>query len=97
MPDPLRQIAQHAYGLRMSNELLQTQVDEIRDLMATRLRVRGRTLARQVQKAGRLLPKAERRGAVYLAQAETIMAHPKLSRMVDVTKATKDYARLAEF
>lgn len=93
----MRQIAQHAYGLRMSNELLQTQVDEIRDLMATRLRVRGRTLARQVQKAGRLLPKAERRAAVYLAQAETIMAHPKLSRMVDATKATKDYARLAEF
>jgi len=81
----------------MSGELLQTQIDEIRHLMETRLRIRGKTLEQQVRKAGRLLPRAERREAVYLAQAATVMQHPKLSRMVDSAKATKAHARVAQF
>ena len=50
-----------------------------------------------MHKAGRLLPRAERREAVYLAQAATVMAHPKLSRMVDANKADKAHARLTQF
>ena len=79
------------------SDVLQSQVDEVRDLMATRLRVRGKTLGQQVRKAGRLLPRAERREAVYLAQVETIMTHPKLSRMVDPSKAAKAHQRVATF
>ena len=71
----------------MSGDILQSQVDEIRKLMETRLRIRGKTLAQQVRKAGRLLPRNMRRDATYLVQAETVMAHPKLSRMVDGAKA----------
>lgn len=78
-------------------EVLQPQVDEVRNLMATRLRVRGKTLGQQVRKAGRLLPRAERREAVYLAQVETVMNHPKLSRMVDATKAAKAHQRVVTF
>jgi len=81
----------------MTATTLQSQVDEVRNLMETRLRVRGKTLGQQVRKAGRLLPRAERREAVYLAQAATVMAHPKLSRMVDAGKAAKAHARLTQF
>lgn len=81
----------------MSGDILQSQVDEIRKLMETRLRIRGKTLAQQVRKAGRLLPCNMRRDATYLAQAETVMAHPKLSRMVDGVKARQSHARLSEF
>lgn len=81
----------------MSTDTLQSQVDEVRNLMETRLRVRGKTLDQQVRKAGRLLPKAERREAMYLAQAATVMQHPKLSRMVDASKANKAHARLIQF
>lgn len=84
-------------NLLMSAKTLQSQVDELRDLMETRLRVRGKTLGLQVRKAGRLLPRAQWREAVYLAQAATVMAHPKLSRMVDANKADKAHARLTKF
>tara|TARA_R110002051_G_scaffold36609_5_gene79311 strand:+ start:3876 stop:4247 length:372 start_codon:yes stop_codon:yes gene_type:complete len=79
----------------MSGDLLQNQVDEIRKLMETRLRIRGKTLDQQVRKAGRLLPRALRRDATYLAHAATVMQHPKLARMVDGVKATSAHARLA--
>ena len=81
----------------MSGDMLQTQVDEIRQLMETHLRIRGKTLEQQVRKAGLLLPRALRRDATYLAQAATVMQHPKLARMVDRVKATSAHARLAQF
>ena len=65
--------------------------------METQLWVRGKTLGQQVRRAGRLLPRAEQREAMYLAQAATVLAHPKLSRMVDASKATKAHARLTQF
>ena len=81
----------------MTGNLLETQVDEIRKLMETQLRVRGKTLDLQVHKAGRLLSRNLRRDATYLAQAATVMHHPKLSRMVDEAKATLAHARLKDF
>lgn len=77
--------------------MLNTQVAEVREMMASRLRVRGRTLEAQVRKAGRLLPKPVRRDATFLAQAATLMEHPKLSMMVDADKAAKAHARVTEF
>ena len=67
-------------------------MDEVRNLMETQLWVRDKTLGQQVRRAGRLLPRAEQREAMYLAQAATVLAHPKLSRMVDASKATKAHA-----
>lgn len=81
----------------MTGDMLDTQVDEIRKLMETQLRVRGKTLDLQVRRAGRLLSRNLRRDAVYLAQAATVMHHPKLSRMVDEAKATQAHARLRAF
>ncbi|WP_458791080.1 hypothetical protein [Yoonia sp. MH D7] len=65
--------------------------------MEMRLRVRGKTLDAQVRKAGRLLPRSMRRDATYLAQAATVMNHPKLVRMVDKTKAKQAHGRLLRF
>ena len=70
----------------MTGDMLDIQIAEVRKLMETQLRCRGKTLHVQVRKAGRLLPRNMRSDAVYLAQAETVMHHPKLSRMVDVDK-----------
>ncbi len=81
----------------MSGNTLQSQVNEIRSLMETRLRVRGKTLEAQVRKAGRLLPRGLRRDATYLAQAATVMKHPKLVRMVDETTAAHAHGRLLHF
>ena len=81
----------------MSGDILQNQVDEIRHLMETHLRIRGKTLGQQVRRAGRLLPRNLRRDATYLAQAATVMQHPNLARMVDGTKAAAAHARLARF
>jgi hypothetical protein len=78
----------------MLNDAPKAQVDEVRKLMETRLRVRGKTLDQQVRKAGRLLPRAERREATYLAQAATVLDHPKLSRMVDPMKVAAAHGRL---
>lgn len=81
----------------MTGDMLTTQVDEIRKLMETQLRIRGKTLELQVRKAGRLLPRNMRRDATYLAQAATVMHHPKLSRMIDEVKATQAHHRLKGF
>lgn len=81
----------------MSGDLLHTQVDEIRKLMETRLRLHGKTLAQQVHKAGRLLPRRRRREATYLAQVEPLMHHPKLMRRVDAHKVRKAHANLSYF
>ncbi len=81
----------------MIGDMLDNQIAEVRKLMETQLRIRGKSLEYQVRKAGRLLPRNLRHDAVYLAQAATIMNHPKLSRMVDLDKATKAHARLVAF
>lgn len=81
----------------MAGDLLNTQVDEIRKLLESQLRIRAKTLDLQVRKAGRLLPRNLRRDATYLAQAATVMHHPKLSRMIDETKAQQAHARLKNF
>jgi len=66
--------------------------DEVERLMAERLRIRGRDLSRQIDKAGRLLPKAVRRDARYLAEAARLAPNPKLRRMIDVDKAARAHA-----
>lgn len=71
----------------MDQDALTQQIEEVRRLMAERLRLRGATLEDQVRRARRLLPRALVREAQYLAQAETLMRNPKLARMVDAEKA----------
>lgn len=81
----------------MTSMTLQDQIAQVRALMAARLRIRGRTLDHQVRKAGRLLPRAVRRDATYLAQAASVMDHPRLAMMVDMGKAQQAYVRVTDY
>jgi hypothetical protein len=76
----------------MDQDRFAMQVAEIRTLLEERLKIRGRSLDRQVKKAGRLLPRKVRQQARYLAQAETLAQNPKLLRMIDWPKAETAHA-----
>ena len=67
----------------MSTDDVASSVAEIEGLMRDRLRIRAETLSRQIDKAGRLLPRRIARDARYLAQARTLVQNPKLARMID--------------
>ena len=72
-------------------------VDEVRAALADKLRVRGRSLAVQVRKAGRRLPSAVRRDAVYLVQTIGLVDNPKLARMIDMRRAQLAHRNILAF
>jgi len=72
-------------------------VDEVRAALADKLRVRGRSLAVQVRKAGRRLPRAVRRDAVYLVQTIGLVDNPKLARMIDMRRAQLAHRNILAF
>ena len=72
-------------------------VDEVRAALADKLRVRGRSLAVQVRQAGRRLPRAVRRDAVYLVQTVGFAANPKLARMIDMRRAQAAHRNILLF
>ena len=72
-------------------------VEEVRAGLADKLRVRGRSLAVQVRKAGRRLPRAVRRDAVYLVQTVGLADNPKLARMIDMTRAQAAHRNILQF
>lgn len=81
----------------MAEEMLQNQVDEMRALLDSRLRARGRTLHAQIRKAGRRLPRRIRRDARSVADALTMIENPKLARMVDQTQISKSAAQVITY
>jgi hypothetical protein len=72
-------------------------VEEVRAGLADKLRVRGRSLAVQVRKAGRRLPRAVRRDAVYLVQTVGLADNPKLARMIDMARAQAAHRNILQF
>lgn len=78
----------------MSGAHIDTYAEEVRLLIETQLRIKGKTLERALARAGRLLPKWAQRDGRYLAQASQLMAHPKLRAMVDEAKLEKAYQDL---
>ncbi len=81
----------------MTGEIVAASIEEIQNLMRDRLRVRGSTLARQIDRTGRLLPRAIAREARYLAQAETLVQNPKLVRMVDPARLSAAREKVAAY
>ena len=67
----------------MSAVTIIQMADRVSALMEERLSVRGRTLAEQVRKAGRRLPRKVREAAGYLAEAGEMAQNPKLLVRVD--------------
>jgi hypothetical protein len=68
---------------------------ELAVLMRERLGIRGADrLAVKMRRGGRLLPKAVRRQAAYLVEAEKQWGNPRLRRVIDEQKVTKAQADL---
>jgi len=59
------------------------RVETLRTALAERLRVRGPDLERQIRRAGRRLPRRQRRAAQTLLGAQDWMSHPRLARLLD--------------
>ncbi len=72
----------------MTEEMLQKQADQISKLLDQKLRVRGRSLQIQLNKAGRRLPKRIRADVARIIEAQDIVAHPKFAHRVDFKAAT---------
>lgn len=72
----------------MTGEMLQNQSDEIRKLLETQLRVKGRSLAVQTRRAGRRLPRRLRRDVAAVIETQALMQNPKLARMADMGAAS---------
>ena len=73
----------------MTPQELTPHIDDIRRLLETQLRVRGATLAKQVQRAGRQLPRKIRTEAAFLVQANMLVQNPKLARMISPDRTQK--------
>ncbi len=76
----------------MSGDKVTEYVETISTLMAERLRIKGASLAVQIRKSGRRLPRRIKRDATQVAKANSLIQNPKLARMVD----DKAIARAAE-
>lgn len=76
---------------------LQTRIDALADKMATQLRVRGAGLSDVTAKAGRRLPRYLRNDADRLIEAEKLISHPKMARLVDERRLRKSEKRLNAF
>lgn len=70
---------------------VQQMAARVADLLESRLRVRGPSLAVLVRKAGRRLPRKVRRAARELASFEGLARHPKGIMMVNQTRAEAAY------
>jgi hypothetical protein len=70
---------------------VQQMADRVARLMEDRLRIRGRDLAEKLRRGGRLLPRAVRDEAAYLAEAVTMAQHPKIGRMLDEERIAHAY------
>jgi hypothetical protein len=65
--------------------------------MATQLRVRGDGLADISAKAGRRLPKRFRKDVQVIIEAEAMMQHPRLARLVDISAVRRAEKRLRAY
>ncbi|MCX7301105.1 MAG: hypothetical protein NTX73_12175 [Rhodobacterales bacterium] len=73
----------------MDNDQFAAQISEVSTLLSEKLKVHEATLDRQVDKAGRMLPRKVRAEAIYLAHAASLAENPKLMRMIDLPKVDK--------
>lgn len=67
----------------MSDDPIIDYGSKISGLMQERLRIKGRSLAQQIHRSGRRLPKRIKRAALRVDAAGTQAGHPKLARQLD--------------
>lgn len=65
---------------------IETELPAVREALERHLGVKGRSLAQQVKRAGRRLPRRIRAQAVLLAEAEALSGNPRLLRQLDKSR-----------
>ena len=75
----------------------QKYVEQVSDLLQSRLGARGDGLEARAQWAGRILPGHIRRDIEVIADAARIQANPKLARMIDQDALRKARGRVVEY
>lgn len=81
----------------MTPQDLAPQIDDIRSLLETQLRVRGDTLDKQIQRAGRMLPRKIRAEAAFLVQANRLIQNPKLARMINPNRVGQAHQAISTY
>jgi hypothetical protein len=81
----------------MEKDALQKKIDELSALLAAQMKLRQKTFAAQIRKAGRGLPRKLRRDAAYLMRAQALFENPKLGSMVDEIAVANAHRRLKAF
>jgi hypothetical protein len=65
--------------------------DQLAQLLADKLRLKGATLADKLRRGGRLLPRRVREGAALIEQAAALEGHPKLAVQIDQGRVQAAY------
>lgn len=72
----------------------QTRIARLHSALSTKMRLRGKTLEAQIRRAGRRLPRRQRRAAAIVLGAQDWMGHPKLARVLDMAQVNAAFADL---
>ncbi|MBE0452589.1 MAG: hypothetical protein IBX58_02805 [Roseovarius sp.] len=70
------------------------KIAKLRAALATKLRVKGPHLEHQIRRAGRRLPRRQRRAAAMILGAQDWMGHARLARLVDHRTVNAAFADL---
>ena len=75
------------------SEMIKTNAETLRVLMAKRLGLKRGSLSRRVAKAGRMLPAGVRNEIAFVAEAEQMARNPKLALRLDANATKSAYDR----
>lgn len=78
----------------IDTEAFQTRITGLRLALSSRMNLRGKTLEAQIRRAGRRLPRRQRRAAAIVLGAQDWMKHPKLARVLNRTAVNTAFADL---
>lgn len=74
----------------MNADTLRARMDGLREQIEATYRVKGRDLKQSYRRSRHLLPRSVRRSLRDLVEAGGMLGHPKLERLVDFPKLSKD-------
>lgn len=78
----------------IDTEEFQGKITGLQQALADRMRLRSTTLERQIRRAGRRLPRRQRRAAAIILGAQDWMAHAKLARVLDTAQVDRAFTDL---
>lgn len=78
----------------IETEDFQTRLAALRAALTSRMNLRGKTLEAQIRRAGRRLPRRQRRAAAIVLGAQDWMNHPRLARLLDRNVVNTAFADL---